>query len=174
MQVSYAKAVLATVALTLGGCASTPETLQGEFADLAPADAGESDIGATVRWGGQLLAVEPEPERTCFEVLSRPLNKAARPQNETPGTGRRFLACSDGFIDPAAYPADRDVTLVGELTGFETRAIGGYDYDYPVLALDTVHIWAKRPELDAGAYPHGWWYGPYPRTYFHSRRHFHR
>ncbi len=120
---TIAAAFLLTTLTT--GCAGPPKALEGEFSALRPEVATESDIGTHVRWGGRLVTVEPERERTCFEILSLPLGSNARPDGDaTPG--RRFLACRDGFADPAAYPRERLVTITGELTDFTTREIGEY------------------------------------------------
>jgi outer membrane lipoprotein len=146
----------------LTGCASTPEALRGGYNGPAPAEAGEEDIGAAVRWGGRLLEVQPQRDRTCFEILARELDDIARPVESSTRPGRRFLACRDGFADPASYPADSDITVVGEISGFETRPIGEYDYRYPVLSLEAAHVWPERRTVDPSPLPPPrWWYDPY-------------
>lgn len=152
---------LALLALLATSCASTPPALRGDYPGPAPAAAGDDDIGARVRWGGRLLEVRPEADRTCLEILALALNKRARPD---PGAapGRRFLACRDGFVDPAAYPADRHVTVTGTLEGFVTRAIDAYDYRYPVVRPEAIHRWP--PPAPPRAYPpwhHDPWYPHY-------------
>ncbi len=143
----------------LAGCAAMPDELAGDYGGPAPSGATDADIGAPVRWGGRLLAVIPQAERSCFEILSRPLTEIARPVAEGRRSGRRFLACRAEFADPAAYPVDGEVTVVGELTGFETRPVGEYDYRYPVVRLDAIHAWPERRELDPDPLaPPSWWY----------------
>lgn len=159
-------ALVLTLTALLGGCASTPEALQGEFSALDPATATAADRGTHVRWGGRLLEVRPERDRTCFEILSLPLDDAtARPDDDvTPG--RRFVACRDGFSDPAAYPEQRLVTVTGTLADFTTRTIGQYDYRYPQVDVRNIHLWPelrRRPDYDRDLMP--WWYDPYPRRY---------
>lgn len=155
-------ALLACTAIA--GCASTPEALRGDFAHLAPAAASGRDLGTRVRWGGTLLEVRPEAEQTCLEILSRPLSDTGRPDH-TAEAGRRFLACRPGFTDPAALPAERLVTVTGELSGFRERRIGEYDYRYPVVTARAVHLW-PRPVERSAAYPPPYWYRdpfyPYP------------
>lgn len=158
----------AMTALVLGaalsGCASTPDELRGGYTGPEPAEATDDDIGTAVRWGGRLLAVQPQRDRTCFEILARQLDDAARPIESSSRPGRRFLACRDGFDDPAAWPADSDITVVGEISGFETRPIGDYDYRYPVLRLDAAHLWPERRTVDPSPMPPPrWWYDPYWR-----------
>lgn len=72
----------------------------------------------------------------------------------------------DGFVDPAAYPEQRLVTVTGVLVGFTTRTIGQYDYRYPQLDARSIHLWPelhRRPDYDHHLMP--WWYDPYPRRY---------
>lgn len=145
-------------AVLLGGCASTPESLQGEFSSLEPTTATTADTGERVRWGGRLLEVRPEREQTCFEILSQPLGSNARPDTSA-GAGRRFLACRDGFADPAAYPAERSVTVTGVLSGFTTRAIGEYEYRFPRVEAESIHLWPEPRQYES--YPMPWWHDPY-------------
>lgn len=131
--------------LALAGCASAPEPLRGEFTDIEPASADTRDVDEPVRWGGQLLAIHPMRDRTCFEVLSRSLDRGAKPLRQS-APGRRFLACQPEFIDPAAWIRDRLITVTGTLSGFETRPIGEHDYEFPVIELDHFHVWTEYPE----------------------------
>ena len=150
--------------LLVTGCAGTPEALRGDFAEAQPETVTERDVGAAVRWGGTLLAVHPEARQTCFEILSRRLSDNARPRSDA-AAGRRFIACRDGFTDPAAMPLERLVTVTGELTGFRTRRIGEYDYRFPVVRVRSLHLWP--PPVERAAYPPPpWWYDPfYPYPY---------
>lgn len=152
-------ALIFTAALALGACASIPEDLAGDYPGPAPDAASPEDVGSDVRWGGRLLGITPEADRSCFEILSRPLTDYARPVREDTQWGRRFLACRSGFVDPAAYPVDSDITVVGTISGFETRPVGEYDYRYPVVRLRAAHVWPKRSELDPDPLPPPrWWY----------------
>ena len=145
------------VAAILGGCASTPAVLEGNYATLTPADADNADLGTRVRWGGHLLEVRPEAERTCFEILSHPLGATARPRPDAPA-GRRFIACRAGFSDPAAFPTERLVTVTGTIDDFTRRPIGGYVYRFPLLAADTVYLWAESLPPRPYAGPPLWWH----------------
>lgn len=158
---------LLAVAL-LSACASTPDALEGEFAELQPSNASDADAGEAVRWGGRLLKAEPERDRTCFEVLSLPLGSDARPDRDaTPG--RRFLACQEGFVDPAAFPRDRLVTVTGTFAGFSSREIGDYPYRYPRVDADTVYLWPRIREYARYPDPYPFWYDPYYRPYWGPR-----
>ena len=159
--------LLAALVLALSACATMPAALRGDFTGVQPATATATSTGKPVRWGGRLLAVHPKASQTCFEILSLPLDDTAEPQRSGQ-PGHRFLACRAGFVDPAAFPVDRLVTIVGKLDHFETRTIGSYHYRYPVVALGTVHLWPKP--VEARPYPappwfyDPWFYDPwYPR-----------
>jgi outer membrane lipoprotein len=156
-------------ALSLGACASAPKPIRGEFSTLSPEQASQQGTpGATVRWGGSLIAVEPEASRTCFTVLSRPLRSDGKPQLKREVTDGRFIACRSGFYDPALFAEGRDVTFTGQIGGFERRAIGSYEFNYPRLDADVVYLWEEREErIDPRhAYPYrspfwGPWWRPF-------------
>lgn len=137
----------------LAGCATVPEPLRGEYDPATPDLASEEHIGQPVRWGGRLLDVRPEREQTCFEILSLPLDRTARPVRDAV-PGQRFIACHDGFSDPAAWNRHRLITVTGILRDFETRPIGDFDYRFPVVETDALHAWAEP-------IPHPSYYHPY-------------
>ena len=62
-------AIFGFAMLLLAACASHPRPLQGEFAQISPYDALNTDsTGAMVRWGGRIVHTDPLPNQTCFEV----------------------------------------------------------------------------------------------------------
>ena len=105
-------AVLATAAALLAACATQPQPLQGTFAQISPRDAAATDsTGAMVRWGGRIVQVEPQANRTCFEMISTRLDAYGRPYWASDDTGGRFIACRTGFYDPAVFEKNREVDL---------------------------------------------------------------
>lgn len=159
--------------LGLSGCAMAPKPLQGEFAPLTPDEARDvARTGERVRWGGEIVEVETRPDRTCFELLGKPLRDDARPRDADLSVGR-FLACRQGFYDPALFEPGRDVTVTGVVEGFEQQPIGEYSYRYPRVAADVVYLWPERESVYYSRYrfgpawPHyhpGFWAG-YWRPY---------
>ena len=98
----FAVACFASVALA--ACATQPRPLQGEFNPITPRDAAQQEsTGAVVRWGGRIVQVEPRENRTCFEIISTRLTASGRPYWAEDDTGGRFIACRDGFYDPAIF-----------------------------------------------------------------------
>src|SRR5664279_1937626 len=142
MRAKYA--ALALVAAMLGACATVPAPLQGQFSPVTPRDAAANGgQGASVRWGGEIINVDPRADQTCFEILARELDATARPVSRDPSAGR-FLACRAGFYDPEEFKRGRDITVIGQLNGSERAKVGEFDYTYPRVAADAVYLWPKR------------------------------
>lgn len=169
---AFTTLTLAATILALAGCATAPKPLRGEFSPLVPAQAAASgQVGDLIRWGGRIIAVTPTPQETCFEILGRELSNKARPVLKADQSQGRFLACRAGFYDPAIFTTERDVTITGRITGFETRQIGEYEYRYPQIAAEVIYLWPQLSEQRAyyndPFWPHygygawGWWGPPY-------------
>jgi outer membrane lipoprotein len=144
----------------LAGCATVPAPLAGtNFAPLTPqqAVAGTGTSGQRVRWGGEIIKVDPRADSTCFEILSRELYGDARPNRKDHSDGR-FLACKQGFFDPAVYAKGRDITVVGTLDSSEKHKVGQFDYTFAKVAADEIYMWPKRTVYAGGYYDP--FYGP--------------
>lgn len=145
--------IVATLAaLALGGCATIPQPLQGEFPTVT-LDAARSGAAGAVRWGGQIIQTEPQAQQTCFFVLAQPLDSQARPRSGMNSTGR-FVACKSGFYDPEVFVQGREITVTGTLDGTMERKIGDFNYTYPKVAANNVYLWQPRPPVTA--YPDPW------------------
>ena len=132
------------LALALSACASTPQPLQGTFSSLLPDDAAmRESAGELVRWGGHIVGVDPQSQRSCFEVVAAPLTASGRPQNVDRSEGR-FIACRAGFYDPEVFKPGREITISGRIEGIETRKVGDFDYRYPRVAADVVYLWPEQ------------------------------
>lgn len=159
--------IIALGALALGGCATVPTPIAGnDFAALTPQQAVAQNAGnARVRWGGEIIHVEPKNDRTCFEVLARDLYADARPNRHDHSDGR-FIACSKGFYDPAVYTHGRDLTVVGAVNGTEQHQVGDYNYTYAHVDADAVYLWPQRSAYnDPFPYYYDPFWGPYAGPY---------
>lgn len=158
--------IAAATAALLGACATAPEPLQGTFPAVTPEQSvGTAPTGASVRWGGRIVETLPKQDRTCFQMVSMPLDATGRPDDDAADyTQGRFLACRQGFYDPAVFTEGRDVTFVGRIEGTETVRIGEYDYPLPQIAADVVYLWPVVREVDV-VYPY-WGPGPYWGPYW--------
>ena len=154
-------ASLSLLAVLLAACATPPTPLQGQYATITPLDATDHDsTGATVRWGGRVVQVEPRENQTCFEMLSTGLDATGRPHWRTDEVGGRFIACRNGFYDPALFEKNREVTFIGHITGYDVRKVGGYDYRFPHVAADVVYLWPVVQYVEVMSYPSPWpWWG---------------
>lgn len=146
--------------LALGGCATIPQPLQGNYAPVSLDSARNGTASsAPVRWGGQIIQTEPREQQTCFYILAEQLDSQARPERgDEQGLGR-FVACKQGFYDPEVFAKGREVTVTGTLDGTVQHKIGEYDYTYPRVAANTVYLWPKRPIYVERPDPWGPW-GP--------------
>ena len=161
-------AALVFLAASLGACVTVPAPLQGQFAPVTPHEALANGTQEPVRWGGEIISVDPKAGHTCFEILGRELDSTARPVSHDPSQGR-FLACRDGFYDPEEFKQGRYVTIVGRVDGSEQGKIGEFDYTYPRVAANAVYLWPERTYVGSPYYdPWGpWWgYGPYWGPYW--------
>lgn len=132
-------------------------------------------IDAEVRWGGVITKVENKTDRTWIEIVRQDLGSNGRPI----GSGRsdgRFIASFDRFLDPVVYKIGRPLTVVGRIEAGITRAIGEYDYQFPIVAVEGSFLWEKRvPAAQPPPWPYygPWYYDPWyhPWPYYHHRHH---
>jgi outer membrane lipoprotein len=160
--------------LLLTGCQSSipleiRQSLPGS-PDLAQVRGGgiESFQGARVRWGGVIVLVENKADETWVEVAARELGSYGRPAvgDISPG---RFIARVEGFLDPAVYRADRQLTVYGVVESAYNRAIGERPYSYPVIKVERLYLWPEYLRQNYYYPPLFPYYDPfyyYPRRFF--------
>ncbi|GAB4186563.1 MAG: Slp family lipoprotein [Wenzhouxiangellaceae bacterium] len=155
MRTHWMIAIVASAGLS--ACASIPEPLQGEFPATAPQVSSSPQVGSRQRWGGVIIATNPEQQQTCFEILGKPLEDSQRPIAGDEALGR-FIACKSGFQDPEVFKAGRDITVIGRVDRLEPRNIGEYEYRYPILDAEVVYLWPERPDYAYRPtyYPYFW------------------
>lgn len=132
-------------------------------------------VGRQVRWGGQLVSVTNESDRSLVEIVSRNLFSGGRPR-QSDYSGGRFIAVLPGFIDPATYSEKREITIFGTISGVLSGEIGQYDYQYPVVNVYEHVLWQPIPEshYHPTRFPSydPWydpWYRPWPRRHYPLR-----
>lgn len=148
-------------ALALGGCATIPKPIAGNYAPVSLDAARAGTATATrVRWGGEIIETKPAQQETCFFILAKPLDSEARPRagGDSPG---RFVACHAGFYDPEVFTKGRDLTVTGTLDGTIQHKVGGFDYTYPKVAADTIYLWPPRPRYVRTPYWGPGYYDPF-------------
>ncbi|WP_425490555.1 Slp family lipoprotein [Brenneria izadpanahii] len=171
--------IFAAAALLLAGCVSVPDAIKGTSPtpqdDLVRVmNAPQLYVGQESRFGGRVVSIRNEADRTRLEIASMPLDGAARPRLDSPSEGR-FIAYVNRFLDPVDF-RNRLVTVVGPITGTEQGAIGDRPYRYVVVDVRGYQRWnvAQRVVNPYGPGPWGWhgrygwgpgwgfggWYGP--------------
>lgn len=154
----------------LAGCASNlPEPIREPPKQDIPLEAvrqaPEQYIGRQVRWGGTIAGVDNRSNETCLEVVGRELQSSGRPLAEDK-SGGRFLACVNRFLDPMIYSKERLVTVAGTVEAVERRPVGDFPYQYPVIQVQSLHLWQPQPEY-RGYDPDPFWYDPFwPWPYY--------
>ncbi len=151
------------------GCASKPSSIALAVVDdvsLAQVRADGDDYnGSTVRWGGIVTEVENKADRTWVFVVARALKDNEKPEKDSSSEGR-FVASFDGFVDPTVYKQGRPLTVVGSIDGSTVRAIGEYDYRFPIVIVRDSHLWPDPDKTPRVYYaPPPYWY--YDMYYYH-------
>ena len=134
--------------LLLSGCATSPPDAISvtPAVDLSLTQVRTDVAGYVnqrVRWGGTIVAVQNRSSDTQIEIVARTLDDYGRPRVSGESLGR-FIARVDGFLDPAVYARDREITVAGTIEGKLTRAVGDYPYDYVVVHADARKLWEPR------------------------------
>jgi outer membrane lipoprotein len=159
--------LLVCVVLALGsagGCASSPveipEILQNQidptltFSDVIQR-AGDYQ-GKMLMLGGEVLSAKRLAEGTRLEVLQLPLDEYQRPVATRTDSQGRFIAMENAFLDPAMFPPNTQVTLVGEVTGTVSAKLDEMDYQFPALVIRYLYVW-KEPALIQESHSGPWY-----------------
>ncbi len=138
----------------MGGCASSPmeipETLQNQidptltFSQVIQDPA--SYQGKMLVLGGEVLSAKRIAEGTRLEVLQLPLDDYQRPLVTRTDSQGRFLAMEKAFLDPAMFPSNTLVTIVGEVTESVAGKLDEMDYQFPLVVIKHLYVW-KDPSL---------------------------
>jgi outer membrane lipoprotein len=114
---------------------SGPQVIPSELEEQIDSSVSFRDIqaspqslqGKTVLLGGEVLAAKRVQEGTELERRS-----------ESQG---RFLALDRTLTDPASLPPGTRLTLVGAVTGEETRRLDESTYRYPTVEAKHMYVW---------------------------------
>ncbi len=130
----------------------------------------KANKGKRVRWGGVIASVENRSTDTWVEVVSKVLGDEGRPLPDDVALGR-FFARVSGFLDPAVYQADREITVYGIVEDEVKRNIGEKPYSYPTVKSERLYLWPMYRREAYGYYPDPYWYDPfyYPYRYWPYR-----
>jgi outer membrane lipoprotein len=117
-------------------------------------------LSQKVRWGGIILHTENRQNASELTIVSLPLTDNGEPMDSDDSPGR-FIAVIDEFVEPLVYSSDRKITVTGRVLKTETRKVGEFLYEYPVIKVEHYYLWPSEPEKIYIDYPHYPWYDPY-------------
>ena len=134
----------------------------------------DSSTGKQVRWGGIILNIENHQDTTWLTIMSKPLWDSGRPDDSDTSQGR-YIAVISNFLDPEVYRANRKITVIGNILKSETRKVGEFPYQYPVVQVEHHYLWVKETPASTNTYPYRYydpWYDPwYDPFYNHNHLH---
>lgn len=152
--------------LLLSGCASVPQAIRGTTSTpqmnlVAVQGAPQIYVGQEARFGGRVVAVTNDKNRTRLEIAAMPLDSSASPILGEPSTGR-FAAYYNGFLDPLDFK-NQLVTVVGPITGSENGTVGQAPYRYVTVNVNSFKRWREVTQIVTPLQPLSpWGYGsPY-------------
>ncbi|MCU1787892.1 Slp family lipoprotein [Pectobacterium polaris] len=154
--------MLVATALLLSGCVTVPDAIKGTSPtpqdDLVRVmNAPQIYVGQESRFGGRVVSIRNEANKTRLEIASMPLDSGAKPLLDMPSEGR-FIAYVNRFLEPVDFK-DQLVTVVGPIVGTEQGAIGDKPYRYVVIDAQGYKRWnvVQRLMVPPGGYgPWGW------------------
>jgi outer membrane lipoprotein len=161
------------VLMVCGGCAANPassisQAIVDDVSLTQARSAADAYMGSTVRWGGVVTEVENKADKTWVFLVGRALRDDEEPITDSVSEGR-FVASFSGFVDPLVYKSGRPLTVVGSIESNTVRAIGEYDYRFPVVAVRDSYLWAEPDKtkfiyVPTPRYDY-YYYHPYPYRY---------
>jgi outer membrane lipoprotein len=147
-------------------CNTVPQTIQGNYQPLSVQEARALKDSPMVRWGGIIAKVENQNNQSVIEIVAKPLNASARPE-DVDASGGRFLAIIPDFIDPVVYEKGREITVVGQLSDMIEGKVGEMNYLYPVVRVTGHYLWKKRPLVKEVHYWGATYWPAFPHSYYH-------
>ena len=143
--------VLLMAGLALTGCATQIPPPSGP----TPAEISTSGVASSeVHWGGQIVKVDNQSDRTLVEVLGLPLDGDGEPQTDQRPQGR-FIVDKSGFLEPNEYAPGRLIEVRGRLNGFADGKVGDSPYRYPVVVSERLKLWGS-PHATGSSGPTFW------------------
>lgn len=99
--------------------------------------------GRTVLLGGEVLGARRVENGVELEVLQLPVKGDDPPTDRRTESQGRFLALDHAGGDPASYPPGTRLTIVGAVTGEETRRLDESTYRYPTVDVKHLYVWTE-------------------------------
>ena len=154
LRVGVLRAIAAFV-LLVSAC-SENKVIPPELKDQIDASVSYRDLqaspqsfqGRTLLLGGEVLGARRVQDGIELELLQLPVNSDDPPTERRTESQGRFLAVDRGGGDPASFPPGTRLTLVGAVTGEETRRLDESTYRYPTLEVKHLYVWSEDSYRD--------------------------
>jgi outer membrane lipoprotein len=134
--------ITVAVLLLLAGCAGTPHRWSGIPTPKMVVEEAAVHKGASVEWGGEVIAVENRRNDSWVEVLAYPLDSRGWPQFDEPSIGR-FMARAEGYLEPAEFEPGRPLRIQGTFSEVRIGKVGEAEYLFPLLEVQKMWLWPK-------------------------------
>ncbi|WP_275369391.1 Slp family lipoprotein [Xenorhabdus bovienii] len=156
-------------AMILTGCVSVPDAIKGTTKTpvenlLSVKNTPELYIGHEGRFGGKVLSVLNEKDRTRLEILALPLASNAAPLLNKPSLGRVY-AYVNGFLEPNDFK-DQYVTVMGSITDLEKGMVGNSPYNYVVMNVVGFKLWYESERVNLPPVGNSVFWNYYGTPYF--------
>jgi outer membrane lipoprotein len=150
-QLSVLPRVVAAVFVLLTAACSGSKVIPSDLKDQIDSSVSFQDIqaspqamqGRTVLLGGEVLAARRVQEGVELEMLQLPVKDDDPPAERRTASQGRFLAIDRSLGDPASFPPGTRITLVGTVTGEETRSLDESTYRFPVVEVKHLYVWTE-------------------------------
>jgi outer membrane lipoprotein len=147
---------------SLAACSSLPPAISdAPLYDLSYPEAVANGVRfnqAPVRWGGIIVDLVNEQQRSVLQVLAYPLESNGRPLTDDRYFGR-FVITTPEFLDPAIYTKKSKITVAGTLSGTLERTVDHKTLNLPLITQATYHLWMDYPVTNYGYGGFGVGYG---------------
>lgn len=104
----------------------------------------QSVQGRTVLLGGEVLGARRVQDGLELEILQLPVKGDDPPAEQRTESQGRFLALDRVAGDPASFPPGTKVTIVGAVTGEDTRRLDESTYRYPTVDVKHLYVWSEE------------------------------
>jgi outer membrane lipoprotein len=118
----------------------------------------DSYTGQTVIWGGVIILIRSQPNKSILIIRETPLDYWGVPRSEEYSRGR-FIARVSRYLDEEIYGKGKKVTLAGDIVGEKTRHVDGMQARYPVVRVQEIQLFGEKH------------YFPAPNSDFNHRGH---
>lgn len=99
--------------------------------------------GEVVRWGGVVADVSNQENQAEMTLVQFPVTRYGKPITTANSVGR-FIVQTSGFLDPLIYEKGALVTVVGTISGEQSRKVDEKTLRMPVVTMTDNQVWPEQ------------------------------